>query len=106
MNKSTPWKNGFYRMKSMPSAILTVDGENVTLEGVSGRPTNFDDDPNAKGTWKYGDFGEANKDVAREAGKQKYNIDINLWQGALGEKGIISDDGKKDNFFRNVQCGR
>jgi len=31
MNKSTPWKNGFYRMKSMPSAILTVDGENVTI---------------------------------------------------------------------------
>jgi len=56
-------------------------------------------DPNAKGTWKYGDFGDAKQDVAREAGKQKYNIDINLWQGALGGKGIINDDGKKITFF-------
>ena len=83
----------------MPSVILTVDGENVTFEGVSGRPTNFDDDPNAKGTWKYGNFGEAHKDVAREAGKENYNIDINLWQGALGGKGIVSDDEKKLTFF-------
>ena len=99
IQKTLPWKNGFYRMKSMPSLILTVTGENVTIEGVSGRPTNFDDDPNAKGTWKYGDFGDASEDVAKAAGKPKYNVDINLWQGALGGKGIVSDDGKKITFF-------
>ena len=78
MKKSIPWKNGFYRMKSMPARILTVNGENVTIEGVSGRPTNFDDDPNTKGTWKYGDFGDATEDVAKAAGKEKYDVDIHM----------------------------
>ena len=46
--KSLPWKNGFYRLKSIPSKILTVNGESVLIEGVGGRPTNFENDLNTK----------------------------------------------------------
>jgi gluconate kinase len=95
----TPWKNGFYRMKGMPFLIFTVDGENVTMESVSGKATNHGSDPNMKGTWKHGDFGEAQADIAKEAGKHEYNIDINLWGGMLGGKGIVSDDRMKVTFW-------
>ena len=95
----TPWKNGYYRMKGMPSFIGIVQGENVLFEGLSGKATNHEDNPMSKGTWKFGDFGEAVAEVAKEAGKKNANIEINCWGGLLAGKGILSDDGKKVTFW-------
>ena len=99
MSKSakTPWENGSYILKGMPSNIYTVDGENVIWEGVFGRVSNHDSNPKFRGTWKYGDFGEAIEEVAAAAGKKRYNIDIRLPGAFIEFKGIVSDDGR--NIF-------
>ena len=65
----TPWKNGHYRgHPGFLGMLLLVEGENFTLFGASGKPTN-QDDPTLKGTWTYGAFGEAHADVEKETGK-------------------------------------
>ena len=90
-----PWKDGFYRTNGMPSMIFTVEGESVRFEMASGRPSDFDSNPKYKGTWKYGNFGKANADVAAAAKKDFYNIDIKI-PGAFFEfKGTVSENGSK-----------
>ena len=96
---ATPWKNGYYRMQGLPSFIFTVQGEHVMQEGVSGKATNHADIPLNYGTWKFGDFGEAQADIAKVAGKKNANIEYNLWGGLIAGKGIVSDDGKKVTFW-------
>ena len=91
--KTTPWKNGFYRMGVVPSMIFAVDGENVRYEKMCGRPSDYDTNPKYQGTWKFGDFGEASADVAAAAGKKHYNVNIQLPGLSLEFKGILSDDG-------------
>ena len=97
--KSNPWKNGFYRMKSIPSMIFIVDGKKVSCEYVCGKPSNHENDPNCHGSFKFGDFGKANPEVAKAAGKENYNIEITLWNGVFPPKGIVSDDGTKISFW-------
>ena len=53
----------------MPSMMYFVDGENCIIHSASGKPSNIHEIPTSQGTWKYGDFGEASEDVAKESGK-------------------------------------
>ena len=94
-SKATPWKNGFYVLKGMPINIYTVEGENVTWEGVYGKASTHATDPRYRGTWKYGDFGDAIAEVATVAGKKRYNIDLSLPGAYIEFKGIVSEDGMK-----------
>ena len=94
-----PWKNGYYRMKFMPSMLFYVDGEDVTMENASGRTSNHGEDPSLKGKWIHGDFGEAQEDIAKASGKKNYNVDFSLWGGVLAGKGVLSDDGTKLTFW-------
>lgn len=105
--KHTPWKNGYYRMKGAPFLIFRVKGENVTIEGLSGRVTNHEQDTYNKGKWIFGDFGEAHSDVSKEAGETNYNVDIKLYDGAMGMKGIVNKDGSKITIWgwaNSVDC--
>ena len=105
--KQTPWKNGYYRMKGAPFVLFMVDGENVTMEGISGRVTNHDQVTYYKGKWIYGDFGEANSDLSKETGETRYNVDIKLYGGAMGMKGILNMDGTKITVWgwaNSVDC--
>lgn len=92
---STPWANGTYSMQSMQSAYIIVDGEYAILEG----PMFGKDDENARGTWKFGEFGEANPEVAEKTGKNINNVHIVMYKGLMDMKGILSDDGKKITFW-------
>ena len=100
-SNSTPWKNGCYRSIRLSSWLFSwlfiVEGEDFTLEKVSGKPTN--DDAFTKGTWKYGDFGEAHPDVAKETGKNSYNVEIIIWGGMMKIHAVISEDGTKLTFY-------
>jgi len=103
----TPWKNGVYRMKSMPDLLFTVDGENVSCEYMSGRTTSHDKDANFHGSFKFGNFGKANPKVAKEGGKEHYNVNIDLWNGVFPPKGVICEDGTKICFWgmeNSVDC--
>ena len=90
---TTPWKNGFYRTKTYPSFLYLVDGENFTLVPASGTPSNIDN-PIYKGTWKYGDFGEASTEVAKRSGKDRYDVEIIAFGGMWKPRAVLSDDGK------------
>ena len=91
---STPWRNGYYHTRVFKSMFYLVNGENVIMHGASGKPSN-PDIPTYKGIWKYGDFGEAHPDVAKESGKSRYNVNMTLWGGKINCKAALSDDGTK-----------
>ena len=90
---STPWKNGHYRTQSYPTLLYHVDGENFFCYPASGKPTDLES-PMYKGTWTYGDFGEANADVAKQSGKDRYNVKIIALGGVWKPLAVLSDDGK------------
>ena len=101
----TPWKNGCYQAKGFTAWLLFVDGEDCTMEGVGGKPTN--DYPHSKGTWKYGDFGEAHPDVVKETGKEYYNVEMCFWGGLMKQHAVVSDDGTKLTFYgmaKEIDC--
>ena len=91
--KITPWKNGHYRTKTYPSLLYLVEGEDFTIFAASGKTTKLN--PMFVGTWKYGDFGEASEDVAKESGKTRYTVEINAMGGMWKPLAVLSDDGKK-----------
>ena len=93
----TPWKNGYYRCGGYPSMLYTVEGETVTLERMSGKPTK--PDPTMTGTWKFGDYGEAHSDVVKETGKKTYNVEVIVWDGMVKLHAVVSDDGTKLTFY-------
>ena len=95
----TPWKNGYYHSRSMPSMVFEVEGENFLMFSASGKPTKLDSNPTAKGTWKYGQFGEAHPDVVKESGKSRYNVEMCARGGIWKPHLIVSDDGKKLTFY-------
>lgn len=99
----TPWKNGYYISKNLQHILYSVEGEDVTMEALSGRPTNVD--PTMKGTWKYGDFGEAPADVVNATGKGNYNVEMSLWGGMLKILAALSDDGTTLTSMSMVQKG-
>ena len=97
-SKNTPWQDGLYIIKGMPTMVFTVRGEDVQYEALVGRTSTHDNNPDCKGSFKFGDFGPAKEEVAKEAGKPDYNVQISLWNGILSPKGIVSDDGTKIHF--------
>ena len=100
----TPWKNGYYHTRAIPSMLYLVDGENFIIHSVSGKPSNIYDIPTSVGTWKYGDFGEASEDVAKESGKSHYNVQMTAWGGLFKPKLVLSDDGKQLTYFGMTNC--
>ena len=91
--KITPWKNGHYRTKMYPTLLYLVEGEDFIIFAASGKTTT--QNPMFIGTWKYGDFGEASADVAKESGKKNYNVQITAMGGVWTPKAVLSDDGKR-----------
>ena len=92
---STPWKNGYYHSRGMPSFLWKVDGENVLMHSASGMPANISNNPTAKATWKYGDFGDAHPDVAKETGKTRNDVEMIALAGSYKVGLVLSDDGKQ-----------
>jgi len=94
-NPAIPWRDGTYRCKSMPPYLFVVEGETVVLKGFGILET----DENTKGTWKYGEIGEAKEAIAQATGKKFYDVDIQLYMGWFDAKGVVSEDGKKITFW-------
>ena len=66
---------------------------------LSQKVFDYDNDPNYHGSFKFGDFGPAKEEVAKEAGKPDYNVQISIWNGILSPKGIVSDDWTTIHFW-------
>ena len=101
---STPWKNGFYHSRSMPSMLYEVNGEKIMMYGASGKPTGVEDMPAQNGTWKSGDFGEVHPDVAKETDKSHYNVEMVAWGGMMKIPMVLSDDRKCLIFYGMSHC--
>ena len=51
------------------------------------------------GSWKYGDFGEAPKEIQEKTGLQNYNLQMKYWGGVITQNAIISSDGTTVTCF-------
>ena len=74
--EETPWKNGYYQNVKFTPQIQKVEGGNVLMKQV----VSFDFpeiESTGKGTWTFGDFGPASKEVELASGGIKnYNIEM------------------------------
>merc|ERR1719402_1235103 len=60
-------------------------------------------DPLAEGTWKLGEFGEADPAVVEATGSKFYNWSMEAYGGRFKRKGVLSEDGKKATFVNNLK---
>ena len=94
----TPWKNGYWRALGYPSMLWQINGNDFVNFPASGKPTN-QDNPMNKGTFTYGDFGDASPEVEQETGKKKYNVEISAWGGSWKPHAVLNDDGTKLTYY-------
>ena len=69
--EETPWKNGYYQNAQFTPNLQKVEGGNVFIKKV----VSFDFpeiESTGKGTWIYGDFGPASKEVELASGGKSY----------------------------------
>lgn len=96
--KSLPWLDGIYKLNNLNSTVFIVTGEKVKMESLAGG--GLDESSFSVGTWKFGEFEEANPEVAKYTGKKNNNVDITLWGAKWKIRGVVSDDGKKVTIWR------
>ena len=78
---STPWKNGIYTNDGDRRIILKVEGVKIDMFNVSYLDLP-DKKPMTDGTWTFGDFGPAHKEVQKASGGIKNNnVEMNLYSG-------------------------
>ena len=99
----TPWRDGCYHTTTEPGKLWLVDGENLVMHAASGTPSNTENRI-YKGTWKFGDFGEAIPDVAKKSGKSRYNVDMTILGGKWCPKAVLSDDGTRLTHYGIGHC--
>ena len=102
--KLTPWKNGYYHSRGIPSRIYYVEGEHIIMYSASGKPSNVYDNPRCKGTWTYGDFGDAQSEIALESGKSRYDVKMTTSGLLCPSDLVLSNDGKRLYFYGAMNC--
>ena len=73
----TAWKDGVWYSNSMRQYFIVVKGSEANWRKMSSL-----DFPESKpfmvGEWNYGEFGQANPEVANASGQENYNVEITL----------------------------
>ena len=89
------WLDGNYTSFTNPCMVVRIKGEESTWSNLAefDYPDYTPEEP-MKGTWKYGDYGEASKEVTEDTGEKKYNIEMSYMDGKMILHGVISEDGK------------
>merc|ERR1719242_1750421 len=94
--KRTPWRNGIWYNRDMVTQYNLVDGEKVEMRNVV--DWDYPDvKPQMVKTWKYGDFGPANKEVAEISGIENYNLEIPSFFSNI--PAVLNDEGTKIYFY-------
>ena len=92
----TPWRNGIWYNRDMVTQYNLVDGEKVEMRNVV--DWDYPDvKPQMVKTWKYGDFGPANKEVAEISGIENYNLEIPSFFSNI--PAVLNDEGTKIYFY-------
>jgi len=87
----SPWKDGYYKMNSLSTVIFKVTGEHIKAEQLNGEL----DEAMASGTWTFGEFEEAKREIKDYSGKTNYNVDIVMWNNTWKTKGMVNAEGTK-----------
>ena len=94
--KKDPWRNGFWYNRDMVTQYWLVEGDRIEMRNVV--DWDYPDvKPQMVKHWKYGDFGPANKEVARVSGIENSNIEIPTFFGAT--PAVLNDEGTKIYFY-------
>ena len=99
-----PWKNGYYQSREMKGLLFLVNGDELLIHPTSGIPANLLDDPTAKGSWKYGNFGVAHPDVVKATDKTHCNVKMVAWDGILDIELNLNDEGTQLTFYGLTNC--
>ena len=91
LSKLLPWEDGYYKLTGFNNVIFRVDGEDVKIESLCGQID--------VGSWKLGNFGDAHPELARLTGKDKNNINIELYSGRWLARGVFSNENKSITFW-------
>jgi len=93
--KAMPWTDGNYRVKDMSNMVFVVKGEKVSMLMLNDTASAEETDDFKKGTWTYGDYGEAHASIVEASGESNYNIEMTILGGKWITKGVVASCGKK-----------
>ena len=96
---NSPWKNGCYQAKSFRIWLFYVEGQNCTIEGISGKSST--EIPYYRGKLSYGNFGRAHADVVKKTGKKRYDVEITLFGGTTNIQAVVNETGTQLTFYAN-----
>ena len=101
--KNLPWKDGYYSDETFRLVLYHIDGNVISRQFIS-EPLSQKDHPRfSNGTLRYGDFGEADREVTEKSGLTQYNVQISM--PIFGNsvfvdlKATLSDDGANITFI-------
>ena len=96
----TPWKDGYYMAKNdTDKKIHIVKGSNVTTRQLIEFDYDLPQSDKSKGTWTFGDFGEASEKLQNAGQKKLCNVQFDYEDGPWKEKGIMNSEGTKITFI-------
>ena len=100
--QKTQWQAGFWAVEKMSSTIFDVKGETWDMKSLIALdyPDMVERSMPAS-IMKYGDFGEARKEIAEATGADKYNMDM-LWWGAYKMNGVVNDSGTAIHYWDEI----
>ena len=89
------WLDGLFTSSTNVSMIADVKGETALFRNLAefDFPDYTPEEP-MTGTWKYGKFTEASKEVKEATGEEFYNVEMSYMDGKMTMYGVISEDGK------------
>ena len=97
----TPWKNGYWTLSNMPSYIFIFDGEKAEAKTMIALDFPDVESQMPTSTIKYGDYGEARKEVAEATGTEKNNVEM-VWYGTYKMPGIVNEEGTEIKMWDEV----
>ena len=89
------WVDGIYSFSNQTCIVHQVKGEVAFWRNLAelDYPEYCPHGPDS-GSWKYGDFGEAEKEIQEKTGIKNYNLLITFWGGIIRQNAVVSEDGK------------
>ena len=87
------WLDGYYMFENVKAFIYEVKGESAYWYNLS--QLDFPDLPpiHPRGTWKYGEFGEAPQEIQEKTGVKNYNLEMSTNFFGFIFHGVVSEDG-------------
>merc|ERR1711963_1223252 len=94
------WLDGIYAFTNEKSIVHQIKGEVAYWRNFAELDyPDYCPHTEDSGSWKYGDFGEAPKEIQEKTGLQNYNLRMKYWGGVITQNAIISSDGTTVTCF-------